>query len=78
MFGTDRWFKEKWIDACAWTMGDIRPCGRADSRKQQIRYCRPLHRITKDTPKTVNEIGKKRIKELCEEKRKNPKKRVFA
>lgn len=78
VFGTDRWFKEKWIDACAWTSGLIEPCGRSNTDKQKIKYCRPLYRVTDRTPKTVNELGKESILKLCAKKRKNPEKRIFA
>lgn len=78
IFGTDRWFKEKWIDACAWTSGNIVQCGRTNSTKQKIRYCRPLYRITNKTPKTVNEIGKNKVLKLCQQKMNNSDSRVFA
>jgi hypothetical protein len=77
MFGTDRWFKENWIDACAWTNGEIIQCGRSNTNNQLIKYCRPLNKVSYKTPKTVIEIGRKRILELCKEKMKNPIKRVF-
>ena len=77
-FGTDRWFKEKWIDACTWLNKNIiKPCGRSDQEnKEKIRYCRPLNRITNKTPKTVKEIPKEELKRRCEQKRKYPNKRV--
>lgn len=78
-FGTDRWFKEKWIDACAWAnSGVIKPCGRSNSQNQKIRYCRPLNRITKDTPITVKELGKLAVKKACKAKMQNPKKKIYA
>lgn len=77
IFGTDRWFKEKWIDACGWVDGKIINCGRTNSN-QKIKYCRPLYRITDKTPKTVNELGKQKIIQLCNKKLKNPTSRIFA
>jgi hypothetical protein len=55
----DRWYKEKWIDACAWPKK--KPCGRK-SIKSKVTYCRPSKIINKNTPKTVQELSKKEIK----------------
>ena len=68
-----RWFREKWVDACAYRSGKIKPCGRKNVRSGKFPYCRPLHRITSSTPKTVKEFDKKQLKNLCSRKRKNPK-----
>lgn len=71
----DRWFKQEWIDVCK--LPDIVPCGRKKAHKKDYPYCRPLKRITKKTPRTVNELTPTDIKERCEKKRKNPNKRVL-
>lgn len=75
-FGTDRWFDEKWIDACAWLNGVTRPCGRSKPKEQKLRYCRPLVRVNSKTPKTVKELSRKEIARRCNEKRRNPNKIV--
>ena len=74
--GLNRWFKEEWINVCE--LPKKVPCGRGkkpSSFKEWVgKYpvCRPLHRVTKDTPKTVSEMSKKEIQRRCTEKRKNP------
>jgi len=40
--------------------------GRA--RRGAYPYCRPTVRVNKQTPKTVKEIGGKRLKEMCKKK----------
>lgn len=40
--------------------------GRA--RRGAYPYCRPTVRVSKQTPKTVKEIGEKRLKEMCKKK----------
>ena len=69
----DRWYREKWIDACAWPK--IISCGRTKaSIKSKVTYCRPSKIIDSNTPKTVQELTKKQIKKRCIKKSKNPKK----
>lgn len=65
-----RWFGEQWIDACMYANTKrIKPCGRADMKKS-IAYCRPLHRKSRQTPKTVKEIGTEELKRRCQQKHK--------
>ena len=64
----NRWYKEKWIDACKWPKKS--PCGRSQSKKG-ITYCRPSVRINSKTPKTIQEYSKKEIKSKCDRKKKN-------
>ena len=61
-----RWYKEKWIDAC--TYPQIRPCGRHSVKSGKIRYCRPLNRISSQTPKTVKELSNSEIRRRCAQK----------
>ena len=35
-----------------------------------------MHRITKNTPKTVDEMSKSELRRRCSEKKKNPDKKV--
>ena len=67
----DRWYREKWIDACAWPKR--RTCGRTKaSIKSKVTYCRPSKIIDRYTPKTVQELSKLEIKRRCAKKSKNP------
>lgn len=70
-----RWYDEEWINVCERNSdGTFKKCGRKQSTQKNYPYCRPLKRITKDTPMTVGEIIKKygdqKLKELCKQKRK--------
>ena len=69
----NRWYREKWIDACAWPKR--KSCGRTKaSIKSKVTYCRPSKVIDSNTPKTVQELSKAQIKKRCNKKSKNPKK----
>lgn len=74
-----RWFDEKWINVCYWPK--IIPCGRSgltnDTYEKQYPYCRPLNRITPETPKTARELSKRELKSRCKRKRRSPHKRVL-
>ena len=74
--GLDKWFKEKWVDVCRPKGKSYEKCGRKKSSWKKYPYCRPLYRINKNTPRTVGELSKKRIKGLCKSKRKNPRKKA--
>jgi hypothetical protein len=75
-FGSlDRWFKEKWVNVCKPKGNGYESCGRKKSSWKNYPYCRPLKRINSSTPKTVREIGKSKIREMCKKKRKNPRKK---
>ena len=77
-FGSlDRWFKEKWVNVCKPKGSGYAVCGRSKSSRKGYPYCRPLKRINSQTPKTVGEIGKAKIKKMCSTKRKNPYRRIF-
>jgi hypothetical protein len=56
-----RWFKEKWTDQ------NGRPCG--NKKTKGVKKCRPSKKISKSTPKTWKQVGKKK-KALVAEKRK--------
>ena len=71
--GVTRWLKEEWVNVCKEKRdGTYAKCGRSKSRDKDYPYCRPLHRITEDTPMTVAELkkeyGKSKIKKMCEKK----------
>ena len=68
----DRWYKEKWVDACAWPKR--KPCGRKTAEK--IAYCRPSVKVDSKTPKLVQELTKTQIKSRCAKKKRSPMKRI--
>lgn len=78
--GLQRWFAEKWIDVCAYPK--IKQCGRpkgsysSSSYQKDYPYCRPLHKITSKTPKTVKSLSKSRRKSLCNKKKRNSKSKM--
>ena len=67
-----RWYKEKWVDACAWPKR--KPCGRKTPAK--IAYCRPSKRVDSKTPKLVQTLSKTQRKSRCTKKKRSPMKRV--
>ena len=67
-----RWYKEKWVDACAWPKR--KSCGR--KTKEKIAYCRPSKKVDSKTPKLVQKLTKAQIKSRCAKKKRNPMKRV--
>lgn len=71
----DRWFKEEWINVCE--LPRIVPCGRSKADWKDYPYCRPRKRITKETPKTANELTAKEIQDRCRRKKKNPTKKII-
>lgn len=75
--GLLRWYKEKWINACKLPLKV--PCGRDSvNNKEKYPYCRPSVRVTKDTPKTIDELGEDKLKKLCAKKRRYPGKRIMS
>tara|TARA_B100000900_G_scaffold305008_1_gene263651 strand:+ start:16133 stop:18883 length:2751 start_codon:yes stop_codon:yes gene_type:complete len=67
-----RWYKEKWVDACAWPRR--KSCGRKTAAK--IAYCRPSKRVDSKTPKLVQSLSKAQRKSRCTKKKRSPMKRV--
>lgn len=67
-----RWYKEKWVDACAWPKK--KSCGR--QAKEKIAYCRPSVKVDSKTPKLVQSLTKKQVKSRCDRKKKKPMKRI--
>ena len=69
--GTTRWLKEKWIQVLPYLLnGQVKPCGSSHRRKHA---CRPLVRVSTDTPITINETirrhGKQHVRRLAQRKR---------
>ena len=73
--GLTRWLKEKWIDTKtikrdkSGKIVSYKQCGRVGDRKTGYPLCRPLKKISKDTPKTVKEIPKPVLKKLKKKKK---------
>jgi hypothetical protein len=61
-----RWFKEEWKNQD----------GKTGYKKKGDVY-RPTKRITKDTPKTFKELGKKKVKKAMKEKKKTGRVKKF-
>ena len=61
--GLTRWFKEKWVNVCSPTK---KSCSKSTKKYP---YCRPSVRVTPQTPKTIHEIPKTKLKELCKKKK---------
>jgi hypothetical protein len=68
-----RWYKEKWVDACAWPKR--KSCGR--KTKEKIAYCRPSVKVDSKTPKLVQKLTKAQIKSRCAKKKRSPMRRVM-
>jgi len=68
-----RWVKERWVNVCEKGNGPggYKPCGRKKSSlsKSTYPYCRPYYKQKGTTVKTVHEIGKAKLKEMCRRKR---------
>lgn len=77
-FGSlDRWFKEKWVNVCKRKGKGYAKCGRSKSSKKNYPYCRPSKRVSSQTPRTVGEIGKSKLKQMCKRKNKKPYSKIF-
>jgi hypothetical protein len=73
--GLDRWFDEVWVNVCETDKnGDYLTCGRSRAKlaSEDYPYCRPLHRVSPQTPRTVSEFTANELKEMCRYKRKLP------
>jgi hypothetical protein len=76
----DRWFNEKWIQVIPYLeSGKIVDCG--NKTKSPGKACRPLKRISKNTPITIDELvqlhSKKDLINTAKIKDKSPNKRVI-
>lgn len=71
--GTTRWLQEQWIQVLPYLINkEIKKCGSTNRRKHA---CRPLKRVSKKTPITINEAiklhGKSVVASLAMKKRKD-------
>jgi hypothetical protein len=81
--GLTRWFKEQWIQVVPYLeKGKIIECGGENMKWKRSagKACRPLHRITYETPITIEELlklhNKKDIIKMAKKKERSPSKRV--
>lgn len=58
--GLLRWFREDWVDI---SRAHLPACGLKSALKGNYPLCRPMIRVTKETPKTVSEVKSKLSKE---------------
>ena len=79
--GLNRWFAEEWIQVSPYLeKGQKIECGGKRVSDRTGKSCRPLYRITEDTPITIPELlnlySKKDIIKIAKEKERSPSKRV--
>lgn len=79
--GLSRWFKEEWVQVVPYLeKKNKKECGGEKVGKRVGKACRPLHRITNDTPITISELLKIHSKEdilhVAKQKERHPEKRV--
>lgn len=68
----DRWFREIWVNVCEKDRNnEYLPCGRKEANldSNNYPYCRPMHRISKNTPRTVGEFSQEELENMCSYKR---------
>ena len=82
--GLTRWFKEQWIQIVPYLeKGKVVECGGENMKWKRSagKACRPLHRITDETPITIEELlklhDKKDIIKMAKKKERSPSKRVL-
>ena len=79
--GIKRWMEEKWVQVIPYLKQDkIVECGSSYQNKHG-KPCRPLKRISEETPTTLPELlkkyNKKEILDVAYVKQKNPEKRLY-
>lgn len=78
--GLQRWFNEKWVRIGKDGKPTNKPCGRSSKemdKNVKKGLCRPVKRVTKETPKTAKELGTKVLKDRVRRKKKNPNKTII-
>jgi hypothetical protein len=74
--GLKRWFKEKWVDLNRPIKSDNKIIGYEECGRKSVKagddypLCRPSIRVTKETPRTYEELSKKSIQKAKKEKKK--------
>ncbi len=72
-----RWYKEDWRNICEKTKsGTYKKCGREKAKLgyKSYPYCRPLNKVNKYTPITIDELKGSTIKKMCRKKRQSMRK----
>jgi len=67
-----RWYREQWANVCEKDVdGEYLPCGRHKARleKEDYPYCRPLYKLKGTSVKSVGELSKSELDEMCKRKR---------
>jgi hypothetical protein len=71
-----RWLNEEWIDVKQALKGVYKPCGRSSVKEKPYPACRPMKKLSGDTPVTLpallQEGAVNKIKEAIKKKEKNP------
>jgi len=80
--GLSRWFREQWVQVVPYLeKGIIVTCGGQHLSKSVGKACRPLRRITKETPITIAELlrlhSKSDLIRVAKSKERDPSKRVL-
>jgi hypothetical protein len=76
----NRWMDEQWVDVKEALKGNYRPCGRKSIKEKPYPVCRPMKKVSADTPVTLPTLIKKgatnKLKKAIKEKEKNPNFRI--
>lgn len=67
-----RWYAEQWINVCEKDKnGKYLPCGRKSAKlqKNDYPYCRPLKKLDGTIVKSVGELTKSELDDMCRRKR---------
>ena len=71
----DRWYQEHWVNICEKNGEHSKYLECSSDESKRYPYCRPSVRVNSQTPKTVGELSKTKIKEMCSVKK--SKKKVY-
>jgi hypothetical protein len=75
-----RWMREDWVDVKEALMGNYKPCGRKSIKEKPYPVCRPMKKVSVDTPITlptlIQEGAVNKLKKAIKEKEKNPSFRI--
>jgi hypothetical protein len=75
-----RWLKEDWVNVKEALKGKYKPCGRSSTKEKPYPSCRPMRKISEDTPITLpallQEGAKNKIIKAIKMKEKNPSFRI--
>lgn len=76
-----RWLKEEWVDVKEALKGNYKPCGRKSIKEKPYPVCRPMKKVSADTPITlptlIQEGAVNKLKEAIKKKEKNPAFRIM-